>query len=321
MRSITSFLVLVLVTLASARAVLADDPVLAEVDDAVAQFEASVSESRVLLITALESAVARTQKTGDLSALKAVQKERDDFVSAGALPTSVSTRVYERRLALARRQLESAYEAAVRQYTRDGNVSSAEIIQDELESFLKTGSLKNPAVGLLEERQLNAWSLSPKSSRHWSLRNGVLRFDGGGGEDVSLATKRSYKNFTLRCEWRIGPGGDSGIYLRGLPQIQIWDHTRGKGQGIGSGGLYNNKRSPKAPTAVADKPIGQWNSMTVTIVGDQVTVTLNGKRVVDKVTMENSANNRKPLPVEGPILLQAFHTPAEFRRITVSELP
>lgn len=301
--------------------VLADDPILTQLEEAVASFEDASKTSRSLVLKGLDSAIARAQASGDLATLKAIQNERDAFTASGILPTSVSTRTFERRMAIARRQLESAYESAVRDYTRNGNIESAELILEEFDRFKQNGSLKNAVIGLLDDRDLSAWDVNSKASQHWTLRNEILRFDGLGGEDTSIGTKRSFKNFMFRCDWRIGPGADSGIYIRGKPQVQIWDHTSGKGSGVGSGGLYNNKQFSRTPTEIADKALGQWNSMAITIVGDKVTVLLNGKRVVDSVTMENYPKYQSPLPSEGPILLQAYNSPIEFRRITVLELP
>jgi hypothetical protein len=304
-----------------AGSVFADDPILTQLEEAVVGFEDASKASRSLVLKAFDSALARAQASGDLATLKAIQNERNAFTTSGILPTSISTRTFERRMAIARRQLESAYEAAIRDYTRNGNVESAELILNEFERFKENGSLTNTAIGLLDDSGLSAWEFNAKATRHWTLRNEILRFDGQGGEDASIATKRSFKNFVFRCDWRIGPGADSGIYIRGKPQVQIWDHTSGKGSGIGSGGLYNNRQFSKTPTEIADKPLGQWNSMAVTVVGDKVTVVLNGKRVVDSVTMENYPTYQSPLPSEGPILLQAYNSPIEFRRITVLELP
>ena len=109
--------------------------------------------------------------------------------------------------------------------------------------------------------------------------------------------------------------------MRGTPQVQIWDHTRGLGARIGSGGLYNNTTQPKNPIAVADKPIGEWNSLTIKMQGDKVTVELNGVTVVDGVRMENWPDHKRALPADGPIVLQAYGTPVEFRKVVIEELP
>src|SRR2546430_10099161 len=77
---------------------------------------------------------------------------------------------------------------------------------------------------------------------HWTVKDGVIQYDGKG---QSLQTVKDYGDFELLVDWKIGPKGDSGIYLRGAPQVQIWDPEKNKG--IGSGGLYNNQTHPSNP--------------------------------------------------------------------------
>ena len=101
---------------------------------------------------------------------------------------------------------------------------------------------------------------------HWHVRNGVLYFDGYKG-GYSLATKRDYADFELWADWRtLSITGDSGLYLRGSPQVQIWDvHNQ---WGIGSGGLYNNQKNPSSALAVADRQVGDWNRFHVIMRGE-----------------------------------------------------
>jgi len=149
---------------------------------------------------------------------------------------------------------------------------------------------------------------------HWRAGggDGVLHFDGKGD---SLCTAKDYRDFEMWVDWKIGPGGDSGIYLRGSPQVQIWDNK------LGSGGLYNNKKNPSNPTSVADHPVGEWNTFRIRMVGDKVTVWLNGVLVVDNVVLENYWERDKPIYPTGQIELQNHSSPLEFRRIAIEELP
>lgn len=150
---------------------------------------------------------------------------------------------------------------------------------------------------------------------HWTVKDGVLHYDGKGN---NLQTVKDYKDFELLVDYKIGPKGDSGIYLRGTPQVQIWDPAFHK---EGSGGLFNNKQNPNKPLKCADKPAGQWNSLRIILKGDKVTVYLNGELVVDNVTMENYWDRTKPLPPVGPIELQHHGNPLEFKNIFIKELP
>ena len=153
---------------------------------------------------------------------------------------------------------------------------------------------------------------------HWSVRNGNLYFDGFRG-GYSLATKRDYADFELWADWRImSITGDSGLYLRGAPQVQIWDaHNQ---WGIGSGGLYNNKKNPSKALKIADRQVGDWNRFHVIMKGEKVTVWLNGELVVDNVTLENYWDRSQPIfPVE-QIELQCHGDPTEWRNIFIKEL-
>jgi hypothetical protein len=157
--------------------------------------------------------------------------------------------------------------------------------------------------------------------QHWKVEDGVLVFDGKG---QNLCTAKDYGDFELYVDWKIHEKADSGIYLRGSPQIQIWDpHTSPNtktGEDKGSGGVFNNQKNPKSPTEVADKPIGEWNTFWIKLVGDKVSVKLNGKLVVDNVTMENYWERDKPLYPKGTIELQNHGNTLYFRNIFVKEL-
>lgn len=149
---------------------------------------------------------------------------------------------------------------------------------------------------------------------HWHVEDGVLVFDGQGH---NLCTANDYADFELTVEWKIRAGGDSGIYLRGSPQVQIWDNP------VGSGGLFNNKgqENPSQPLLKADNPVGQWNRFRITMVGERVTVYLNGKLVVDNVTMENYWERGKPIYPTGQIELQSHNSPLWFRSVFIREIP
>jgi hypothetical protein len=153
---------------------------------------------------------------------------------------------------------------------------------------------------------------------HWTVADGALCFDGKGH---SLCTARDYGDFEMLVDWKIGPGGDSGIYLRGTPQVQIWDIANvSAGAQVGSGGLYNNQKGVSKPLARADKPVGQWNTFRIMMVGDRVSVDLNGTPVVDSVVMENYWERNKPIYPVGQIELQAHNTPLYFRNVFIREI-
>ena len=154
---------------------------------------------------------------------------------------------------------------------------------------------------------------------HWHVRNGNLYFDGYRG-GYSLATKEDYEDFEMWADWRImSVTGDSGLYLRGSPQVQIWDaHNQWH---IGSGGLYNNQKNPSKALKIADKQVGDWNRFHVIMRGDKVTVWLNGELVVDNVTLENYWDRKRPIFFKEQIELQCHGDPTEWRNIFIRALP
>lgn len=157
---------------------------------------------------------------------------------------------------------------------------------------------------------------------HWKVEDGVIHFDGKG---ENLQTAKDYGDFELFVDWKIKEKGDSGIYLRGNPQVQIWDSDH-LGDSLkadwhtGSGGLWNNKKHPNKPLVKADNPVGEWNTFHITMKGDRVTVILNGKKVVDDTPLENYFEANKPLPAKGPIELQNHGDELWFKNIYVKEL-
>jgi HEAT repeat protein len=153
---------------------------------------------------------------------------------------------------------------------------------------------------------------------NWSVKDGCIWFNGAGN---NLCSIKEYGDFEMLTDWKITKKGDSGIYLRGSPQVQIWDTSRVEvGAQVGSGGLYNNKVNPAKPLVVADNPIGDWNTFRIVMIGEKVSVWLNGILVVDNVTMENYWDRNIPIFPVGAIELQAHGTDLAFRDIYVREI-
>ena len=158
-----------------------------------------------------------------------------------------------------------------------------------------------------------------KVPANWSVKNGTIVFSGDFYDN--LCSIKDYGDFEMIVDWRITKKGDSGIYLRGSPQVQIWDITRVEdGAQVGSGGLYNNKKNRSTPLKVADNPVDEWNTFRITMIGEKVTVYLNGVLVVDNVTLENYWDRTIPIFPKGAIELQAHGTNLAFRDVYVKEL-
>jgi len=167
----------------------------------------------------------------------------------------------------------------------------------------------------LEKKQKEA---NTKMFENWGVKDGMIVFNGKGANMVSA---RNYADFEMIVDWRITKGGDSGIYLRGTPQVQIWDTSRREsGAQVGSGGLYNNKKNRSTPLKVADNPIGEWNTFHIIMQGENVTIYLNGELVVDNIPLENYWSREDPIFPTGPIELQAHGSDLAFRDIYVREI-
>ena len=160
---------------------------------------------------------------------------------------------------------------------------------------------------------------------HWKVEDGALVFSGNGR---SLCTVENYGDFDFYVDWKIPATADSGIYLRGNPQVQIWDPANpaqfGVGNQKGSGGLWNNKgpgKDGKDPLVKADKPIGEWNTFMIRMVGDRATIYLNGQLVINNSILENYWEQGMPLPRAEQIELQNHGNNLWFKNIYVRPLP
>lgn len=160
-------------------------------------------------------------------------------------------------------------------------------------------------VPLFNGKDLTGWRHDAEVEKHWTVVDGVLTYD---GKNDNLRTEKDYRNFILTLRWKIEKDADSGIYLRGQPQVQIWDRP------VGSGGLFNDQVDP---IRKADRPLGEWNHFVIIMRDKKVTVILNGVQVVDSATM----NSIEGMPGRGPIELQHHGTPLWFKDIYIRELP
>lgn len=189
---------------------------------------------------------------------------------------------------------------------------------------MKTASPEKLAAMSEEDRAAKKAADTEAAMEHWSVENGEIVNDGSG---PYLTTEKEYRDIELIIEYKTVPKADSGIYLRGTPQVQIWDCTDENrfaiGADKGSGGLWNNKdpeSGGKNPLVLADKPFGEWNRFRIIQIGACTTVYLNGKLVVDDANMENYWNRQRPLYPEGPIQLQTHGGEIRWRNLFVREI-
>ncbi len=219
----------------------------------------------------------------------------------------------------------------------------SDYIKIDIETYLKEMPVEQGFVSIFNGKDLNGWQglvenpiarakmnhkeLAEKQAEannlmvtNWKVQNGTIVFQGSGYDNI--CTKKEYGDFEMIVDWRIGRNGDSGIYLRGSPQVQIWDTSLVQdGAQVGSGGLYNNQKNPSKPLKVADNTIPDWNTFRIAMIGEKVTVYLNGVMVVDNVVLENYWDRNIPISPTGPIELQAHGTDIAFRDVYIREIP
>ena len=175
----------------------------------------------------------------------------------------------------------------------------------------------------MTETELNAAQAAAdakmKTDGDWIVKDGLLVFTGHGD---NLATVKKYGDIDMYVDWKITEKGDAGIYLRGTPQVQIWDTSRREvGAQVGSGGLYNNQKHESKPLVVADNKVGEWNRFHIIMKGEKVTVYLNGILVTDQIPLENYWDHNIPLFPKEQMELQAHGTYVAYRNIYLRELP
>ena len=187
-------------------------------------------------------------------------------------------------------------------------------------------STKNPETlwSMTEDEQAAYKKESLKDiNQHWSVKDGILVNDGYG---LYLTSEAEFTNYELMIDYKTVAGADSGIYLKAVPQVQIWDSTDEKkfaiGGDKGSGGLWNNSKGAKGkdPLVLADKAFGEWNSFKIRQIGARTSVWLNGKMVVDNAIMENYFDRSRPIFPKGPIQLQTHGGEISWRNVFVREI-
>ena len=175
---------------------------------------------------------------------------------------------------------------------------------------------------LFNGKDLKGWHLRKADGHNaWKVIDGVLKNDLQKGEHgTDLITDEKFWNFTVRYEYQVPDGSNSGFYLRGRHEIQILgDYQKGKPAKGGNGAIYNQT----APSEFASKPGDQWQICEATIVGNKISVTLNGKKIHDKVECNVATGSEidKDVKEPGPIFLQGDHGAVSFRKIEIKELP
>jgi hypothetical protein len=177
-----------------------------------------------------------------------------------------------------------------------------------------------------ERKDVNLAQQRADFPKNWTVENGELVNDGHG---PYATTDEEFGDIELLIEYKTVPKADSGIYLRGTPQVQIWDWNQvfdpkrpTRKPHLGSGGLFNNTpgKAGRDPLLFADRPFGEWNQFRIRQIGDRTWVWLNDRLAVDDAVMENFWNRSQPLPGRGPVMLQTHGGEIRWRNIFVREI-
>jgi hypothetical protein len=176
---------------------------------------------------------------------------------------------------------------------------------------------------LFNGKDLSGWKLrNPNGHASWSvLPGGVLKNTvEKGTHGTDLVTEKKFWNFTVQYEYMTPENSNSGFYLRGRHEIQILgDHKTGQATITGNGSIYNFK----APDQFITKPSGEWQTAEATIIGNRITVIMNGVKIHDNVECTRATGSEIDNKVNepGPIFLQGDHGTVSFRNIRIKELP
>lgn len=179
----------------------------------------------------------------------------------------------------------------------------------------------NP-ISLFNGQNLAGWRLTDEHAVNgWSARDGLLvnnpaQEEGKAHKNYgNLRTDKEFEDFNLTLQARVQKGQNSGIYLRGVYEVQVADTHGRKLDPHNMGGVY----SRITPTSAAEKPAGEWQTLDITLVKKHVTVILNGTKIIDNQPVLGPtggalwADDSRP----GPLYLQGDHTGVEYRDIVI----
>jgi hypothetical protein len=188
----------------------------------------------------------------------------------------------------------------------------APVLPDKDDGTWKRGE----PVLLFDGKDLTGWQpLGPLRPPQWTVKEGLLT---NSPSRPNLVSEKKFWNFAMEVEYRLAARSNSGIALRGRYEVQLVDDFDKPPSTRSNGAIL----SRIAPTVNASKPAGEWQTLSVRLVGRQVTVVLNGVRIIDKQIIDGptaiaiEANESDP----GPLLLQGDQGPVEFRKIVVYPL-
>lgn len=172
-------------------------------------------------------------------------------------------------------------------------------------------------IPLFNGKDLSGWKLVGRYPPDWRVDDGVTYTPTASD---SIYTERTFLNFQLHVEFKIAKDGNSGVFLRGRKEVQIYDsHGKDKLDATECGAIFQKV----APSANACKPAGEWQAYDITIVGSKITVVLNGTTVIDGAEVEGVTGGQLDDKVgqPGPLMLQGDEAPVWFRNLWIKPLP
>ncbi len=174
---------------------------------------------------------------------------------------------------------------------------------------------------LFNGKDTTGWHLrNPNGHNSWKVEDGVLKNIVNKGEHgTDLVMDQKFWNFTVKFDYLVPDNSNSGFYLRGRHELQILgDYTRGTTSPGGNGASYNFK----APDKFVSRPGNEWQTVEATIIGNKITVVLNGVTIHDNVECNNATGNELDDKVDQPgaIFLQGDHGTVSFRNLRIKEL-
>jgi hypothetical protein len=173
-------------------------------------------------------------------------------------------------------------------------------------------------IQLFNGKDLTGWeAMSTTATIGWTAKDGILTNDAprSGANFANLRTTAEYEDFNLTLEVRVPTGGNSGVYLRGIYEVQVEDSHGKPADSHHMGAIY----SRITPSATVEKPAGEWQTMDITLVDRHVTVILNGTTIIDNQPLLGCTGGalRSDEFVPGPIYLQGDHGSIEYRNLVL----
>ena len=167
-------------------------------------------------------------------------------------------------------------------------------------------------IQLFNGSDLSGWRVI-QGPEYWQVSDGILQNVKTGG---NLVTNQHFTDFQLHLEFRYAPGGNSGVYLRGRYEVQVFDGPPAEPNSHLQGGIYGFLE----PSEVVTKGANEWHTLDITLIGRMVTVVVNGVTVISNQAIPGitggALDSDEGAP--GPIMLQGDHTPVEYRNIVIT---